>query len=395
MAASGDGACRLLVSRMLMRAATRPSAFRPERDSAFTRNSDWACRLLVSRMLMKVAARPGVLEMPEAQDSARQVSDSRSSAVSTSTARTGPSRGTTRPATSKPKQQQLSAVEACRRLLYRCVVTSSLDAHGLASMLLSRTYRRAGQIHLQKDETILPLAHRHCGLVDWGRCSSCCRQFRRQGIRNMSLLTYWFSGFEQLARNEAIKLACQHNVRYLLRPLVAAGADLNCVFEQFWFRTPLHRAASRGNRELCEHLLELRAEPGWKDSHGATPLHLVASKGRSAIVDLLLRNNPSGVDSADFSGRTPCHMAVLKGHAQVVRHLVNARADILAQAVNGQTPMDLAERGQFTEILEFLQQSLQRQERALQALPAARALLQSLFRSSYVILNQSSLVRQH
>lgn len=394
----------MLVSRMLMRAATRPGVFRPERDAAFTHNSDGAlCRLLVSRMLMKVAARPGalerpvarpdVLEVPEARDSARKLSDTWNSAVSSGTSRTGPSRCSTKPTTSTPKE--LSVGEACRRLLYRCILTSSLDAHGLASMVLSRTYRRAGQIHLQKDETILPLAHRHCSPVDWGRCSSCCRQFRRQGIRNVSLLTYWFSGFEQLARNEATKMACQHNVRYLLRPLVVAGADLNCVFEQFWFRTPLHRAASRGNRELCEHLLELRAEPGWKDSHGATPLHLVASKGRSAIADLLLRNNPSGVNSADFSGRTPCHMAVLKGHAQVVRHLVDARANIMAQAINGQTPMDLAERGQFTEILEFLQRTLQRQERAVQALPVARALLQSLFRSSYAILNQNSLVRQH
>eukprot|EP00930_Biecheleria_cincta_P046626 TRINITY_DN32176_c0_g1_i1.p1 TRINITY_DN32176_c0_g1~~TRINITY_DN32176_c0_g1_i1.p1 ORF type:complete len:425 (+),score=50.23 TRINITY_DN32176_c0_g1_i1:94-1275(+) len=392
MAVSGDGACRLLVSRMLMRAAMRPGAFRSEGDAAFPRNRDWACQLLVSRMLMKAAARPGLFAVTESQDSAGELPDT-CTRISTFGTSGFELNSITQASRSDPTLKLSSAAEACRKLLYRCVLSSSLDAHMLASLVLGRTYRRAGQIHLQKDETILPLVHRHCGPVEWGRCSSCCRQFRRQGIQNMGLLGYWFSGFEQFARDEAIKLACQHNLRYVLRPLVAVGANVNCVFEQFWFRTPLHRAASRGNRELCEDLLALRAEPAWRDSHGATPLHLVASKGRLAIVDLLLQHNPSGVDAADFSGRTPCHMAVLKGHGSVVRHLVTARADIAAQATNGQTPMDLAQRGQFAEILEFLQLSLQRQEHAAQALPAARALLQSLFRSTYMSLSQTTLAQ--
>merc|ERR1719193_2340451 len=124
----------------------------------------------------------------------------------------------------------------------------------------------------------------------------------------------------------------------LLRPLVQAKADVNCAFEHYWFRTPLHRAASRGHADMCRLLLALRADSSLPDSHGAAPIHLVASKGRPPIVELLLKHDAASAGAVDFSGRTPCHMAALKGHACVVRWLVMARADAGARAFDGRTP---------------------------------------------------------
>merc|ERR1719193_204991 len=129
----------------------------------------------------------------------------------------------------------------------------------------------------------------------------------------------------------------------LLRPLVQAKADVNCAFEHYWFRTPLHRAASRGHADMCRLLLALRADSSLPDSHGAAPIHLVASKGRPPIVELLLKHDAASAGAGDFDGRTP---------------------------------LDMAKRGQHTAVAELLESHRQRQE---EDIPAARQLLQSAF----------------
>ncbi|CAE8614525.1 unnamed protein product, partial [Polarella glacialis] len=322
--------------------------------------ADAGTRLLVSRMLARELARPFWLlhgATDEAPAAAHYLHLLPGCAKHLQTAE-------------RKKSARLSAAnaaEACRRLLYNAMWTS-FDAQLLAHNLLAQSYRRACQLRLQKDELILPLVQRLGGPLEWGRCTACCRHFRSiSGIRKKGLVDFWLQGFAEEARTEAVKLAVQHNVVFLLGPLAAARANLNCVFEQFWFRTPLHRVASRGHIQLCERLLQLSAEPARRDSHGATALHLAASKGRLQIVELLLRSDPSGVSAADYSGRTACHMAALKGHLAVVQHLVLARASVSAQALNGQLPIDMANRGEFADVAHFLEQCKLREDREAEA----------------------------
>jgi len=199
------------------------------------------------------------------------------------------------------------------------------------------------------------------------------------GVSNPRVVMQWLRGHSDESRKDTLRLAIQHNVIGLMQPVMEARADVNCTFEQFWFRTPLHRASSRGHKEVCKLLLSLRADSTRRDSHGAAPIHLVASKGRLPIVDLLLRHDPSSVAAVDNSGRTPCHMAALKGHLAVVQHLVGAGAGIAAQSLDGRMPVDMARRGQHLEIIKFLEDSSHHREQVEQARPAARRVLERLF----------------
>jgi len=194
------------------------------------------------------------------------------------------------------------------------------------------------------------------------------------------MLSYWLRGYSPDGRKEAMKYAIQHNVIGLIRPLIEANADVNCVFEQFWFRTPLHRAASRGHADLCRLLLRLRANSTLRDSHGAAPIHLVASKGRLSIVDILIRHDPKTVHAVDYGGRTPCHMAALKGHLAVVQRIAISRGSVSSQALDARTPLDMALRGQHNDIAEFLQSWAQRLEEEQEVLRATRHVIGTIFR---------------
>lgn len=280
--------------------------------------------------------------------------------------------------------KQSSPSEVCRRMLYQLVFAAGVNAQVMAHLCLLQSYRACAAHHRKQrfveDELMLILVNRLCSPVEWARCAVCCRQFYAKGLKHTGLLTYWMSSYSAEGRKEAMRFVIQHNVINLLRPLVNAGADVNCVFEQYWFRTPLHRAASRGHFELCRQLLLLRANPALRESHGAAPIHLVASKGRYFIVDLLLRHDPRGATAVDYGGRTACHMAALKGHLAVVQRLVAGGAGVSVPALDGRTPLDMARRGEHEQIVHFLE-SWQRRNSGEEeeVMQATRLVLGTLF----------------
>lgn len=64
-----------------------------------------------------------------------------------------------------------------------------------------------------------------------------------------------------------------------------------------------------------------------KDINGLTPLHKAAGLGHLAIVEYLLRMNPSGAGEQDATGKTPLHWA---STLEIYNRLVQAGADELA-----------------------------------------------------------------
>jgi ankyrin repeat-rich membrane spanning protein len=71
----------------------------------------------------------------------------------------------------------------------------------------------------------------------------------------------------------------------LVKWLLAQGADINYRGNQD--RTPLFRAASRGNAEIVKLLLDHGAKVNLADRNGKTPLVIAAEKGHTNIVRLL------------------------------------------------------------------------------------------------------------
>jgi hypothetical protein len=368
-AAIARGAPAVLVDRMLGRVMARPGLWRAA-PKGFHSQADTEARVALRGVLAVVAnwpvdkkgAKPQKVDSEQAHIDI-EVGDALQGAI-------------------LPSRQATS--EACRRLLYVCVFAAGVNAHVLAHLMLLQSYRACAATQylriLCEDELLLPLVQRLCEPVEWARCAACCRQFRALGLAHQGMLSYWLCGYSPEGRKEAMKYAIQHNVIGLIRPLIEANADVNCVFEQFWFRTPLHRAASRGHADLCRLLLRLRANSSLRDSHGAAPIHLVASKGRLPIVDILIRHDINNVHAVDYGGRTPCHMAALKGHLAVVKRILVSRGSVSTQALDARTPLDMALRGQHNDVAEFLQSWAQRLEEEQEVLRTTRLVLSTLFR---------------
>jgi len=70
--------------------------------------------------------------------------------------------------------------------------------------------------------------------------------------------------------------------------------------------TALHWAAKKGNRDMTQILLDMKAKVNITSNGGYTPLHLAAMSGNEEIVTLLLT---AGADAnlRDYSGRQPIH----------------------------------------------------------------------------------------
>eukprot|EP00929_Paragymnodinium_shiwhaense_P003280 TRINITY_DN10372_c0_g1_i2.p1 TRINITY_DN10372_c0_g1~~TRINITY_DN10372_c0_g1_i2.p1 ORF type:complete len:452 (+),score=118.82 TRINITY_DN10372_c0_g1_i2:96-1451(+) len=381
--------------------------------------------LVVSRVMGRVMARPGLREAADVWDARLKQSssswgapcdaDAGGSSSSTSPAFLPPERA--KDLGPRPEAVQKLAKETCRSVFLVCLCAAGAQAQLLTQLLLAEAYRRAGRRRLDEDEMLLQLVHRFSAPSEWARSALCCRRLRdllalrslrsswqqtpddagagagedlddpvvvRRGLplsSQSSLVEYWLRGYSPQGHEKVLRLVIQHGLVGLLRPLVAAGGNINCVDSQYWFRTPLHRVASRGHRLLCRLLLELRADASLRDSHGAAPIHLVASKGQQAILEMLLEHDAAAATRAvDNSGRTPLHMAALKGHPEVVQTLLAARASAVAQASDRSTPLDMAHRGDHVEIIKMLEQARREELSGTQSIPAARIVLDELVR---------------
>jgi ankyrin repeat protein len=75
-----------------------------------------------------------------------------------------------------------------------------------------------------------------------------------------------------------------------------------------WWETPLHIAASLGQREVAEVLLANGADVSARDSYFSTPLHRAALFGRNDVVELLIMWD-ADVNARDEDGQTPLDRA--------------------------------------------------------------------------------------
>ncbi len=113
--------------------------------------------------------------------------------------------------------------------------------------------------------------------------------------------------YQQGAKSERFA----HNIAYLagvgdtakIKELLASGADVKA--RDVWFRTALHYAAERGDKELVEFLVHAGAEVDVKDWY-ATPLHLAIKARHKDIVEVLINAG------ADVTQR---HIQTQSGHS--------------------------------------------------------------------------------
>ena len=84
-------------------------------------------------------------------------------------------------------------------------------------------------------------------------------------------------------------------------------------------QTPLHLAASSGQLDTCQKLIDLDAMVDWDDDLQQKPIHLAAQNDHTNVVKKFLEIRPSLVSSTTKDGNTLAHLAAKKGSVDVLQ----------------------------------------------------------------------------
>jgi hypothetical protein len=120
---------------------------------------------------------------------------------------------------------------------------------------------------------------------------------------------------------------------------------------------PLHDCVKSGNLFNIEQILSKESSQiNSKDQQGWMPLHLAASMGRSDIIKLLIDNRADVNASGGPSGNTPLHAAVVQGNEDAVRLLIDRGAGVNIRDIGGFTPLHGASSMGKNQIVQILLQ---------------------------------------
>jgi ankyrin repeat protein len=114
--------------------------------------------------------------------------------------------------------------------------------------------------------------------------------------------------------------------------------------------TALMLAAYKNKPALVRALLDKGAEP---NQTGWTALHYAATVGNNDIVQLLL-DRSAYIDAESPNQTTPIMMAARGGHILTVKLLLDEGADVTLKNGAGMTAIDFARAGGFNDIVEGL-----------------------------------------
>ncbi|KAI3799787.1 hypothetical protein L1987_35090 [Smallanthus sonchifolius] len=118
----------------------------------------------------------------------------------------------------------------------------------------------------------------------------------------------------------------------------------------------LHIAASQGHDAVVQLLLDHDPSLCQTRSQGnATPLITSATRGHTAVVKELLSKDPSLLDIARSNGKNALHLAARSGHVEIVKALLD-KDPLLARRTDkkGQTALHMAVKGVSSEVVKLL-----------------------------------------
>jgi ankyrin repeat protein len=106
-------------------------------------------------------------------------------------------------------------------------------------------------------------------------------------------------------------------------------------------RTALHSAARYGAIEVCQYLIEQRADLNARDESGNTPLHL-ASIFRHDDVAILLTRSKADINALNNDSASPLSVAIVYGTPNTTKFLLGQNADRRVEDKYGNTILYLA-----------------------------------------------------
>ncbi|GBM40117.1 Ankyrin-3 [Araneus ventricosus] len=118
-------------------------------------------------------------------------------------------------------------------------------------------------------------------------------------------------------------------------------------------KTALHKAAERGSGKIVRILIQKGSDINAEDINKRTPLHCAAEKGFLEVVKVLTNNRALKIDAKDADGSTALHLSMHNKHRDIIKHLIDCRANINELDSKKRSPLHLAIKCCNDEIMEF------------------------------------------
>jgi ankyrin repeat protein len=162
-------------------------------------------------------------------------------------------------------------------------------------------------------------------------------------------------GLDPLATNLNIHVMAAFGLDFIMDQVTTRQGTATLDVADRNGRTPLSFAAEHGHDAVISLLLGHNVDIDAPDRSGRGPLSYAASGGHLTVVGLLLRHD-AYADARDAGGRTPLWWAAQEDSTAAAKELLNhGRIDTnAADTWAGQTPLHLAARGGYKEMVELL-----------------------------------------
>jgi len=145
--------------------------------------------------------------------------------------------------------------------------------------------------------------------------------------------------------------------------LVQYGADIARMNDNG--KTPLHLVVAQctkdssqtdmiSHRKMVKFLITVGATVDSYDVNNVTPLHIASELGDTEVVESLLQDGGAFVNVIDDVGETPLFYALRGQHANVVRKLIECKANLFSRNEEGETPLDFCISNQDSSMVELL-----------------------------------------
>ena len=169
------------------------------------------------------------------------------------------------------------------------------------------------------------------GLVGYGRADVNAKNFAGKTAICYGIET-------ELMVPQSLKTVLLKNWKEKLHLLVQNGAELNS--QDLSGHSPLHVAASHGDLNLMEFLIEHKAIVNQRNKCGSTPLHLLCLStkevGTLCLAADLLGASGADVNAQDCYGSSTLHYAIYSHSNELTKHLISKGADKEIKDKSGQ-----------------------------------------------------------
>jgi len=140
----------------------------------------------------------------------------------------------------------------------------------------------------------------------------------------------------------------------VLEVLVGHGGNVN-AFTNVKFGTPLQMAVANGQTAAAEWMLDHGGDPNVKGPMGGTALHLACTSGNARITTALIQHGAAVNAQDDIARAAPLHYCALHGLSDVAEVLLAAGADVSARSDENLTPLKLATKMEYQQMVDLLQ----------------------------------------